>query len=138
MVEMTRVWERLYLGDRNNAERLYRLNPNGITTVISLCEDSVLRRNPAINYVHVPIADATPVKVGQFDSIIDAIGENIRWGTLLIHCGSGVSRAPIMTAAWMHVVGYKIIDAALKEISKLRPIISPSSILLDSVKEHLQ
>jgi protein-tyrosine phosphatase len=135
---MTRVWERLYIGGRNNAERVYRLNPSGITTVISLCEDEVLRRNPSVNYVHVPIADATPVPVGQFDSIIDAVAENVRWGTVLLHCGSGVSRAPVMTAAWMHVVGYKNIDAALEEIAKLRPIINPSDILLASVRKHLK
>ena len=97
----------------------------------------MLRRNPGINYVHVPIADAAPVTVGQFDAIMDAIAENVRWGTVLLHCGAGVSRSPILTAAWMHVVGYKNIEAALKEIKGLRPIISPSSILLVSVKELL-
>ena len=136
-VALTQVWERLFLGDRNDAEYLIRSNPLGITAVVSLCEEKVLRRNPSINYVHVPIADATPVTVGQFDTIIDAIAENIRWGTVLLHCGAGVSRSPIMTGAWMHVVGYKNIDAALVEIKKLRPIISPSPILLASVKELL-
>jgi hypothetical protein len=43
-----------------------------------------------------------------------------------------------MTAAWMHVVGYRNIDAALKEIARVRPIIDASSILLASVKEHLR
>ena len=66
MVDMTRVWERLYLGDRNNAERLYRLNPNGITTVVSLCEEKLVRSNPGINYLHIPIADSTPISVGPF------------------------------------------------------------------------
>jgi hypothetical protein len=137
MTGMTRIWERLYLGGRSDAEWLHRANPNGITTVVSLCEDGVLRRDPSINYVHVPITDATPVKVGQFDAIIDAIAENIRWGTVLIHCGSGVSRAPVVTASWMHIVGYKNVDEALAEIRKLRPIIDPSDILLASVKGHL-
>jgi protein-tyrosine phosphatase len=138
MIEVTQVWERLYLGARNDAERLYRSNPHGITSVVSICEDPVLRRNPGINCVHVPIADATPVGIGQFDAIITAIGENIRWGTMLLHCASGVSRAPILAAAWMHVVGYKHIDAALAEIKKLHPIVSPSPILLKSVKGHLK
>jgi protein-tyrosine phosphatase len=136
-VALTQVWERLFLGDRNDAEHLVRLNSFGITTVVSLCEEKVLRRNPSINYVHIPIADATPVTVGQFEAIIDAIAENIRWDKVLIHWSSGVSRSPIMTGAWMHVVGYKNIDAALVEIKKLRPIISPSPILLASVKELL-
>jgi protein-tyrosine phosphatase len=137
MIPVTQVWERLFFGGRDDAEHLFRSNPVDITTVLSLCEERVLRRNPSINYVHVAIADATPIPVGQFDAIIDAIAENIRWGKVLAHCGSGVSRAPIMTAAWMHVVGYTTIDAALAEIKKLRPIISPSSILLASVKELL-
>ncbi len=138
MIEVTHVWERLYLGARNDAERLYRSNPYGITTVVSLCEEPVLRRNQSINYVHIPIADATPVAVGKFDAIMDPIAENIRWGTVLVHCASGVSRSPIMTAAWFHVVGYRNIDAALLEIKRLRPIVSPSPILLKSVKGHLK
>jgi protein-tyrosine phosphatase len=62
----------------------------------------------------------------RFDTIIDAVSENIRWGTVLLHCGSGLSRAPIVTTAWIHVVGYKNIDGALEEIAGLRPIIAPS------------
>jgi protein-tyrosine phosphatase len=137
MIPVTQVWERLFLGGRDDAEHLVRANPFGITTVVSLCEQQVLRSNPGINYMHVPIADATPIPVSSFDSVIVAVAENIRWGNVLIHCGAGVSRSPIMTAAWMHVVGYRNIDAALVEIKKLRPIISPSSILLKSVKELL-
>jgi protein-tyrosine phosphatase len=68
---------------------------------------------------------------------MDALGENIRWGTVLLNCAAGLSRAPIITAAWMHVVGYKNIDAALLEIAKLRSITDPSPVLLTSVKEYL-
>ena len=63
---------------------------------------------------------------GRFDASINSVSENIRWGTVLLHCGSGLSRAPIVTAAWIHVVGYKNIDGALEEIAGLRPIIAPS------------
>ena len=135
---VTQVWERLFLGGRDDAEHLVRLNPYGITTVISVCEEKVLRRDPGINYVHVRIADATPIPVGQFDSALDAIAENVRWGKVLVHCGAGVSRSPIMTAGWMHVCGYKNIDAALVEIKKLRPIISPSPILLSAVNDWIR
>ena len=137
MIPVTQVWERLFLGGRDDAEHLVRSNSFVVTTVVSLCEEKVLRRNPSVNYVHVPIADATPITVGQFDSVIDAVAENIRRGTVLLHCGAGVSRSPIMTAAWMHICDYKNIAATLVEIRKLRPIIQPSSILLKSVKELL-
>lgn len=137
MMEMTQVWERLYLGGRNDAEWLYKSNPSGTTTVVSVCEEEILRCSPSINYLHMPIDDAKPISDGQFDAIMDAVAENIRWGTVRMHCGSGMSRAPIMAAAWMHVVGCKNIDAALEEIAGLRPIIAPSEILLASVKECL-
>jgi protein-tyrosine phosphatase len=138
MNEMTRVWERIYVGDRNDAERLGKSNPAGITSIVSLCEEKVPRRNYAINYVHLPIADAKPIRVGQFDAIIEALTEDIRLGTVLIHCSSGVSRAPIMAAAWMELVGYKNIDAALEEIGRLRPMIAPSKALVSSVRRHLK
>jgi protein-tyrosine phosphatase len=138
MMKMTRIWDRLYLGGFDDAQLLAQSNPSGITTVVSLCEDRVLRRDSSINYLHIPIVDAKCHSVGKFDTIIDAVGENIRWGTVLLHCGGGISRAPIMTAAWMHVVGYKDIDRALAEIAGLRPIIAPSEILLSSVRGYLR
>lgn len=138
MNSMTRIWERLFVGDRRDAELLSKSNPFSITTVITLCEDEALNRNPAINYIHIPIKDSEPIAVGSFDSILDAIAENIRWGTVLIHCGSGWSRSPIMAAAWMHAVGYKNLDAALEEISASRLVVESSQQLLVSIREHLR
>ncbi len=138
MIEVTRIWERLFIGGRNDAEHLICANPFEIATAVWLCKEQVLRRAAGINYVHLPLADDKRIEVGPFDAVIDAIGENIRWGTVLLHCGSGVGRAPILTAAWMHVVGYKNIDMALQEIAGLRPTIAPSGILLSSVREHLR
>ena len=132
---MTQVWERLWIGGLTDAERLARGNPNNIGTVISLCEECVTTKRRGVNYVHLPIQDDQPIPVGQFDSIMDALSENIRWGTVLVNCGVGLSRAPTMTAAYLHVVGYRNIDAAIKEIRAMRPIIEPSLILLKSVKE---
>jgi protein-tyrosine phosphatase len=135
---MTQIWERLFLGSLADAERLAKANPNGIDTVISLCENSVHPRRQGVNYLHIPIEDEEPIPVGQFDRIMDAMAENIRWGTVLVNCGVGISRAPTMTAAWMHCVGYKNVDAAIEEIRQVRPIIEPSKILLSSVKENLR
>jgi protein-tyrosine phosphatase len=137
MLEMTQLWERLFLGGRIDAERLFKSNPFGITTVISLCDEEVLRRASSINYLHFPIADAGPLEVGLFDAILDAIAKNVRWGTVLLHCGIGASRAPILAAAWMDASGYKNIDGALREITRLRRI-APSDILLSSVRRHLR
>src|SRR5664279_1752149 len=135
---MTQVWERLWIGSLQDAEELAEANPNRITAVISLCEACVAAKRRDVRYVHIPIEDAGPVPVPKFDAIMGATAQNIRRGTVLIHCAEGSSRAPSLTAAYMHSVGYKQIDAALAQIKRLRPITNPSKTLFESVKEHLQ
>jgi protein-tyrosine phosphatase len=65
-----------------------------------------------------------------------AMANAVQRGNLLMHCLAGMSRSPIMIAAWLHRCGYASIDKALAEISELRDI-DPSPVLLRSVKEHL-
>jgi len=134
---MTQIWERLWVGGLTDAERLVKGNPNCIMTVISLCKECVTSKRQGLNYIRIPIEDDCPLPVGQFDSIMDAIAENIRWGTVLLHCGVGLSRAPSLAAGYWHVVGYRNIDAAIEEIRRLRPIINPSKVLFDSIRRHL-
>jgi hypothetical protein len=134
---MTQIWERLWVGSLVDAKRLAKGNPNGIDTVITLCEQCPASKSRGVNYMQIPIEDEAPVPVGKFDKVIDAISENIRWGTVLVHCGVGISRAPSMAAAWMAAVGYRNLDAALVEIKRLRTFINPSDILLESIRRHL-
>jgi protein-tyrosine phosphatase len=138
MIGITQIWERLFLGSLYDAERLGKANPLGITTVISLSETAPCNTRREITYIHVPIDDAQPIPVDQFDAIMRAIADHIRSGKVLIHCGSGVSRAPVITAAWMHLTGYKHFDAALEEIAELRPFINPSAIFVASVRGYLR
>lgn len=134
---MTRIWERLFIGGIADAEQLAVDNPEGITTVVTLCNLAVQEKRWEINYLHFPFEDGLPVPVRKFDSIIDSIAENVRWGRVLLHCNLGVSRAPSIAAAWMHVVGFRDIDAALDEIRRAHPDIWPSEILLESLRRHL-
>jgi protein-tyrosine phosphatase len=134
----SQVWERLWVGSIADAEELAVGNPHRISTVVSLSEIPVVVKRKGINYLHLPIEDEEPVPVHQFDCILDVLSENIRWGTVLLHCASGISRAPSLAAAYMDAVGCMGIDAAIKEIRKVRPFIHPSSVLLNSLKEHLQ
>jgi protein-tyrosine phosphatase len=135
---MTRIWERLWIGGIDNAEELADENPHGIMTVISLSILPVHTRRWDISYMHLPIEDNMAVPVQQFDRIMDAIGENIRWGTALLHCSLGISRAPSLAAAYMDAVGCMGINAAIKEIRQMRPFIHPSTVLVESLKENLE
>jgi protein-tyrosine phosphatase len=135
---MTRVWERLFVGSLQDAERLSRNNTIQIATVISLSEQCVEHKADDVRYIHLPIEDAEPVPMRQFEMLMKAIAEGIRTGKVLVHCAVGVSRSPTLTAAYMHRVGYKHIDAAMEEIRQVRPSVDPSKILLSSVKEQLR
>jgi protein-tyrosine phosphatase len=138
LIDVTKIWDRLFLGSLLDAERLAKANSLGISAVISLSETGPCNTRCGIHYIHVPVDDAQPIPADQFTAIMRAISDNIRRGKLLIHCGSGVSRAPVITAAWMHLTGYKHFDAALEEIAELRPFINPSAIFVASVRGYLR
>lgn len=132
---MTKIWDRIYLGNFKDAEQLATANPCGITGVVSLCEEEV-RRGANISYVHLPIADSRPIPAQKFEAIMKAIEQGVRHGNLLVHCVGGSSRSPIMLAAWMYRCGDAGIDKALAEIAEMRDI-QPSPVLLKSVREAL-
>jgi len=132
----TRVWERLFVGGIGDAEALAESNPLDVTTVVTLCRETVRNFATGVTYLCFPLRDARPIPVGRFDGIIDALWDNIRWGAVLVHSLAGASRAPILASAWMHVVGCKGIDDALADIGRLRTV-EPNPILLESVKEEL-
>jgi len=137
-MSMTRIWERLFCGSLDDANQLAEANPHRITTVISLCNATPVNHTKRVNYLHIPIDDTRPVPVGSFDRVMGGMAENIRWGSILVHCESGSVRAPLMVACYMDVVGYKNLDKALAEVSALRPVTSTSVVLIKSVKKHLR
>ena len=133
---MTKIWERIYLGSLKDAEQLARSNPQRITTVVSLCREQAVHRTPKITYIHIPIPDSRPISAQKFEDIMFAMAIGVRRGNLLVHCLAGMSRSPILIAAWLHRCGYAGIDKALSEIAELRDL-APSHTLLRSVKDLL-
>jgi protein-tyrosine phosphatase len=133
---MTKIWDRIYLGSLKDAQQLAHTNPCGIATVLSLCQDAV-RQSRSISYVHLPIPDSRAMSATTFEEIMEVIEQAVRRGTLLVHCVGGMSRSPIVVAAWMQRSGYAGIHKALAEIAELRDI-DPSPVLLASVKEHIR
>jgi protein-tyrosine phosphatase len=133
---VTKIWERLYLGSLKDAEKLARSNPQRITTVVSLCREKAVHPAPKITCIHIPIPDSRPISAQKFEDIMFAMAIGVRRGNLLVHCLAGMSRSPIMVAAWLHRCGYTGIDKALSQIAELRDL-APSHTLLSSVKELL-
>ena len=134
---ITKICEKVYLGSLKDAEALLASNALSIVSVLTLCPEAVSHRASGVEYVCAPFADCRPISAQEFDAVMAAITRGVRRGNLLIHCVGGMSRSPIMAAAWMHRCGYLNFDEALLAIERLRPIIDPSPVLLRSVGEHL-
>ena len=134
---ITQVWKLLYIGSLKDAERLTADNPARITTVVWLCPEELLPNAEGITYVKIPIADAQPIPPAQFEEIMKALTDELSRVTVLLVCAAGMSRSPIMAAAWMHHSGILDLEAAMQHIAILRPTIDPSPILLRSVRENL-
>ena len=133
---MTKIWERVYLGSLKDAERLAAANPFAIRSVITLCEERVQRRAVGVAFVQISLADLQPIPAWAFQKAMSAIAAGLRRGKILLHCAGGLSRAPVMAAAWMHLCGYAEFDRALGEIAELRDI-EPAPVLLKSIKQLL-
>jgi len=134
---MTMILENLFLGSLQDAERIARENPNRISTVITLCEQSVGNKAADVCYVHLPVEDGEPIPVQRFNAVMGAITKSVFTGNVLVHCALGFSRSPPLTAAYLHCTGYQNFASAIAKIKMLRPSIDPSIILVSSMKEIL-
>jgi len=131
---VTRIWERLYLGELKDAQRLARSNPQRINTVIALCREQTVDKAAKITYIRIPISDSCAISAQRFEDIMFAIAVGVRRGNVLVHCFAGLSRSPVLIAAWLDRCGYAAIDKALAQIAQLRDI-APSRVLLKSVQD---
>jgi atypical dual specificity phosphatase len=135
---VTKVFERLYLGDANDAEWLSASNPLGITAVVNVNEAPNRSRRDGIKYVHFPLDETRRVQPRTLEQVMTAIGQLIRGGKVLVHCAAGSSRSPVVVALYMDVVGYRNFDDALSELKGLRSVVSPSKLAVESAQAYLE
>jgi atypical dual specificity phosphatase len=136
-VAMTKVFERLYLGDADDADRLAALNPFGITGVVNVSSEANQQKREGTKCVHFPLDEYEWILPRRFDLIMTAISKLIRSRNVVVHCGAGVSRSPVVVALYLHIVGYKNFDDALFELRNLRPVVAPSKLILERAKAYL-
>jgi atypical dual specificity phosphatase len=137
-VAMTKVFERLYLGDADDADRLAVLNPFGITGVVNVSSEANQQGREGTKCVHFPLDEYEWILPRRFDLIMTAISKLIRSRNVLVHCGAGVSRSPVVVALYLHIIGYKNFDDALFELRNLRPVVAPSKLILERAKAYLE
>jgi protein-tyrosine phosphatase len=135
---ITKVFERLYVGDAHDADRLSASNPLGITAVVNVSIETNQQRRDGIQYVHFPLDESERIPPRRFEQVMTAIGQLVRTGNVLVHCIAGSSRSPVIVALYMHVVGYKNFDDALSELRDLRSVVAPSKLVIESANSYLE
>ena len=55
---ITKIWERLHLGNANDADHLSTLNPFGITAVVNVSLEANRHKQDGIKYVHLPLDES--------------------------------------------------------------------------------
>jgi protein-tyrosine phosphatase len=135
---ITKVWERLYVGDAHDAGHLSFSNPLGITAVVNVATAPNDSKRDEIKYVHFPLDESRPVPPRRFEQVITRIGQLIRAGNVLVHCAAGSSRSPVIVALYADVVGHENFDDALSRLRDLRSVVAPSKMVIESAKAYLQ
>ena len=135
---ITRICERLYVSSAYDADDLAVSNPFGITAVVNVETQPNRSKRDGIRYVHFPIDESERILPGTFEPVTAALTQLIRTRKVLVHCEAGTSRAPVVAALYLHVIGYKNFDDTLAEIKALRPVVSPSKSIMKSAKAYLE
>jgi hypothetical protein len=133
----TEIINHLFLGGLEDAEALSRANPYQIVTVITLCHEPVVQRVSGIRYLHFPVRDASPISIAWLNAILTSIEESMTRGSVLVHCGAGMSRAPTVVAALLDRIGLLSFARALSYLEALRPVVAPSRALVESIAREL-
>ncbi len=135
---MTRVFERVYLGDAHDADRLADTNPFGITAVVNVSTEVHRHWREGITYVYSCLDEPERLDPRRFERIMMTISDLVRAGTVLVHCVEGSSRSPVIVAVYMHIVGYKNFDDALSELRTVRRVVAPSKVVVEKAEKYLE
>lgn len=131
---LSKVSERLILGNSEDAESLAAANPHHMKAVFTLSASPVRRRAAAVRHLHFPVRDARPIPIAWLNSNLNAIEEQFHDGPVLVHCSAGLSRTPTLVAAFLDRLGFR---RALLFIENIRPAIAPSPGLVRSIATEL-
>lgn len=134
----SQVTPHLYLGAQYGQKGKLTLEEAGITASISMREefDDAEHELQLAEYGYFPIEDNTAPTIENLDEGVAFIRRVIQGGgSIYVHCGSGVGRAPSMVAAYLIAEGDSVEDA-VKKITHARPFIRILPVQMDRLREY--
>jgi predicted protein tyrosine phosphatase len=126
---VSQITPQLHVGGQYRRRGWQRLRRRGVTAVVNLrieFDDATAGIAPR-RYIYLPTVDDTPPSLDHLRAGVDFMTEEIRrGGSVYVHCGSGVGRAPTMAAAYLVSTGLTPKEAWAK-IRERRPFIRPQA-----------
>jgi atypical dual specificity phosphatase len=112
---------------------------NSITHVLSIGASPTTKVD-GVTYHRLSLNDTVSSSITKVTDaaceIIDrAIASKKGTGRILVHCSAGISRSPMIVAAYLMKQKGMTLKAALRQIIHLRPQISPNAGFLEQLKE---
>jgi protein tyrosine phosphatase (PTP) superfamily phosphohydrolase (DUF442 family) len=124
---VSQITPQLHVGGQYRRRGWRRLAARGITAVVNMrveFDDQEAGIAPD-RYLYLPTVDNDPPSLEHLREGVAFMAEEIEGGGgVLVHCGSGVGRAPAMAAAYLISTG-KTADEAWRMIREKRPFILP-------------
>ena len=133
---MSKITDRIFIGNYYSAEMLDYGNRNSITHVLN-CTPHYHKglKDLTVNQINIDDGFEIPAESVLFG--IRMISEAVRsGGRILVHCHAGISRSPSMVAAYLMYNGFSW-DEAVDFIRRRRPEIFPHPNIERSVKKAL-
>jgi protein-tyrosine phosphatase len=146
-IEISQVYNRLYVGGLIQGSNLGLSNPYGIQAVLDVHTEATweiaagveYKEAKDIVYAHIPFPDGEEIPAEKFWACMRYLSEQYQQGrTILIHCAAGVSRS--VTIAISFLVFAHIMDwpEAETEVRQRRSIANPNVRILTSAKKLLR
>ena len=131
----------LYLGPRSAASSKPFLTENSITDVLSIGSNPYAKVD-GITYHRLSLNDSASSSilkvVDAACEVIDGVEIASKKGAgkkILVHCFAGISRSPAVVTAYLMKRKGMTLKAALGQIVRVRPQVSPNSGFLQQLKE---
>lgn len=136
----SQITPNLYVCGQYDVRGLEALKSWGVTGVVNLRRefDDLAAGIAPEHYLHLPTEDNTAPSQEHLREGVDFIASEIEGGgSVYIHCGVGVGRAPTMAAAYLVSVGMTP-DTAWQIIRRARPFVWPNRRQLASVRKFAE
>ena len=133
---LSQITPELHVGGQYRRRGWPRMAARGITAVVNLrieFDDASAGIAPA-QYLYLPtVDDGAPSLEHLNEGAVFMVEEASKGGSVYVHCGSGIGRAPTMAAAYLIETGLTP-DEAWDRIRQVRPFIRPTEAQVEQIE----